>query len=73
MNTYYIIKNEIRTDGVINNSIVSRNSFATGLAEYYAQCSKAPTATAFTSVHIVLADSKLNIVKKEDIEIEVTE
>lgn len=65
---YYIVKNEIRPDGIINNAVVGRQSFGSGLAEYYSQCSKAPMSTTFTSVHIALLDEELNVVKKEDIE-----
>lgn len=64
---YFIIKNEIRPDGVVNNAVVGRQTFASGLAEFFTQCSKAPMNESFTSVHVVLADEELNVVKTEHI------
>ena len=67
MEQHFIIKNEIRPDGVVNNSVVSRSTFASGLAEYYAQCSKAPMNENFTDVHVMLTDSNLEVIKVEHI------
>lgn len=64
---YFVFKNEIRPDGVVNNSVVSRSSFASGLAEFFSQASKAPMNENFVSVHIILADSEMNVIKTEHI------
>lgn len=65
--THFIIKTEIRPDGVVNNAVTPRQTFASGLAEFFHQCSKAPMNEQFVSVHIVLADEEMNVIKTEHI------
>ena len=67
MEQYFVIKNEIRPDGAVNNDVVSRSTFASGLAEFFSKCAKAPTNVNFTSVHVMLTDSELNVIKTEHI------
>lgn len=64
---YFVIEHDVRPDGVVNTSENARSSFAQGLAYFYEKCSKAPTSEVFVSVHIMLVDESLNIIKKEDI------
>ena len=68
MTPYFIIKNEVRPDGIVNNAVVSRSTFASGLAEFFAQASKAPMNEQFVSVHLTLTDAELNVIKAEHIE-----
>lgn len=64
---YYIIENQIRPDGEVNTSTVSRSSFALALSYYYERCSKMVVNDQFLSVHVMLTDEKLEVVKKDDL------
>ena len=52
-----------RPDGVINNSVTSRSSLATGLALYYDRASKAVTSTQFTGIALTLTDENGSIIE----------
>lgn len=55
---YYIIEIQNRADGVDNvQTIVSRQSLATGLSYFYDRCSKMAGTTLYPSVTILLMDS----------------
>lgn len=63
---YYIIEIQNRADGVDNvQTIVARQSLATGLSYYYDRCSKMAGTTLYPSVTIVLMDSDGTIIKNE--------
>lgn len=52
-----------RPDGLINSSVTTRSSLATGLALYYDRASKAVTSTQFTGVALTLTDEDGNIIE----------
>ena len=65
---YYTYEHQIKADGSANIiAAISRSSFALGLSYYYERCSKMVANTEFVSVHIMLVDEKLAIVKKDDL------
>ena len=54
-----------RPDGIINSSVTTRNSLATGLALYYDRASKAVTSTQFTGVALTLQTEDGEIVENK--------
>ena len=54
-----------RPDGLINSSVTTRSSLATGLALYYDRASKAVTSTQFTGVALTLEDEDGNIIENK--------
>jgi len=64
---YYIIEHQKRTDGEINVSEVSRQSFASALSYYHERYSKMVVNTEFKSVSIMLVDENLNVVQQDTI------
>ena len=54
-----------RPDGIINSTVTTRSSFATGLALYYDRASKAVTSTQFTGVALTLTDEDGNIIENK--------
>ena len=62
---YYIIENQIRDDGVINNIVTVRQSFASGLSYFYDRCSKMIVTELYPKVAISLTDEELNVVQHE--------
>lgn len=62
---YFITELDARPDGIINNSLTSRSSLATGLSYYYDRASKAVTSTQFTGVALTLQDEDGNILLNE--------
>lgn len=64
---YYILENQIRPNGEVNVSETARSSFSSALSYYYERCSKMVVTELFTSVHIMLVDEKLNVVKRDDL------
>lgn len=65
---YYIIEHDLRPDGEVNVSEVSRSSFATALSYYYERCSKMVVTDQFKGVHIMLVDEQLNEIKKDHLQ-----
>lgn len=65
---YYIIEHQIKPNGEVNVSEVARSSFSSALSFYYERCSKMVVTDLFTSVHIMLTDEKLNVIKKDDLQ-----
>ena len=59
---YFVTELDARPDGIINNSITSRSSLATGLSYYYDRASKAVTSTQFTGVALTLQDEQGTII-----------
>lgn len=62
---YFITELDARPDGIINSSITSRSSLATGLSYYYDRASKAVTSTQFTGVALTLQDENGSIILNE--------
>jgi hypothetical protein len=62
---YFIIELQTRPDGIVNSTITSRSSLATGLALYYERASKAVTSTQFTKVALTLQDDDGNIIENK--------
>lgn len=69
---YYVIENQIRADGVINNSMTARQSFASGLSLFYDRCSKMVVTELYPKVAISLVDEELNEIKHEVIQTQWT-
>lgn len=65
---YYILENQIRPDGEVNTSTTARTTFSNALSFYYERCSKMVTTELFTSVHLMLVDEMLNVVKADHLE-----
>lgn len=64
---YYIIEHQIRPDGQVNTSEAARSSFSSALSYYYERCSKMVVTDQFKSVHVMLVDEKLEVIKKDDL------
>ena len=62
---YYIIENQIRADGQINNSVTPRQSFASGLSLYYDRCSKMVMTELYPKVAVMLCDEELNVIEHQ--------
>lgn len=62
---YFVTELDARPDGIINNSITSRSSLATGLSYYYDRASKAVTSQQFTGVALTLQDEQGTIILNE--------
>jgi hypothetical protein len=60
---YYVIENQIRDDGQINNSMTARQSFASGLSLYYDRCSKMVMTELYPKVAVMLMDEELNVIE----------
>lgn len=66
---YYIIEIQNRADGVDNvQSIVSRQSLATGLSYFYDRCSKIAGTTLYPTVTLMLIDSNGNVIENKHLE-----
>lgn len=66
--TYYVIENQLRADGVINNSMTARQSFASGLSLYYDRCSKMVMTELYPRVAVMLVDAELNVIEHKVID-----
>lgn len=64
---YYIIEHDLRPDGEVNVSEVSRSSFSSALSYYYERCSKMVVTDQFKSVHVMLVDETLSVIKKDNL------
>lgn len=62
---YFVTELQKRPDGIINNTLTSRSSLATGLSYYYDRASKAVTSTQFTGVALTLQDENGSILLNE--------
>lgn len=70
---YYVIENQIRDDGQINNSVTARQSFASGLSLYYDRCSKMVMTELYPKVAVMLVDEELNVIEQKVIETQYVE
>lgn len=64
---YYIIEHQIKPNGEVNVSEIARSSFSSALSYYYERCSKMVVTDLFKSVHIMLTDETLSVIKKDDL------
>ena len=62
---YFITELQARPDGIINSSITTRSSLATGLSLYYSRAAAAVTSEQFTGVALTLQDQNGNILLNE--------
>ena len=62
---YFITELQTRPDGIVNSTITTRSSLATGLAYYYQRASVAVTNKDFTSVALTLQDQDGEIIENK--------
>ena len=66
---YYIIEIQNRDDGIDNvQSIVARQSLATGLSYFYDRCSKMAGTTLYPTVTLMLIDSNGKVIENKHLE-----
>lgn len=70
---YYIIENQFRPDGQINNSIISRADYYAALSYYYERMSKMVATELYTKVAITILNEDLNTVQQNIIETQYKE
>lgn len=62
---HYVIENQIRADGAINNTVTARSSFASGLSLYYDRCAKMVMTELYPKVAVMLTDEELNVIEHQ--------
>ncbi len=62
---YFITELQTRPDGIVNSTITTRSSLATGLSYYYTRAAAAVTSEQFTGVALTLQDQDGNILLNE--------
>ena len=62
---YFVTELQSRPDGIINSTITTRSSLATGLSLYYTRAAAAVTSEQFTGVALTLQDQDGNILLNE--------
>ena len=65
---FTIIENQVRPDGIINQTKETRASFAAGLSYFFDRASKMCMTELYTKVYIVMLDEHLNVVEHRDID-----
>lgn len=68
MENYYIIEHQIRPDGMVNVSEVSRSSYALALSYYHERISKMLVNTEFVLVSVMLVNAKLEMLSRDEIQ-----
>lgn len=63
---YFVTELQNRPDGLVNNTITSRSSLATGLSLWYQRASVAVTSKDFVTVALMLQDQHGRVVKNEE-------
>lgn len=63
---YFVTELQTRPDGIVNSSITTRSSLATGLSLYYTRAAAAVTSEQFTKVALTLQDQNGNIILNEN-------
>ncbi len=69
---YFITELDARPDGIINSTITTRSSLATGLSLYYTRAAAAVTSTQFTGVALTVQDENGTIILNDHFETEYT-
>ena len=62
---YFVTELQARPDGLVNSTITTRSSLATGLSLYYSRAAAAVTSEQFTGVALTLQDQDGNILLNE--------
>ena len=62
---YFITELDARPDGIINSTLTTRSSLATGLSLYYTRAAAAVTSEQFTGVALTLQDEQGTIILNE--------
>ena len=62
---YFVTELQARPDGLVNSTITTRSSLATGLSLYYTRAAAAVTSEQFTGVALTLQDQDGNILLNE--------
>ena len=62
---YFVTELQARPDGIINSTITTRSSLATGLSYYYTRAAAAVTSEQFIGVALTLQDQNGNILLNE--------
>ena len=62
---YFVTELQARPDGIINSTITTRSSLATGLSLYYSRAAAAVTSEQFTGVALTLQDQNGTILLNE--------
>lgn len=62
---YFVTELQTRPDGLVNSTITTRSSLATGLSLYYTRAAAAVTSEQFTGVALTLQDQYGNIILNE--------
>ena len=62
---YFVTELQSRPDGLVNSTITTRSSLATGLSLYYTRAAAAVTSEQFTGVALTLQDQDGNILLNE--------
>ena len=62
---YFVTELQARPDGIINSTITTRSSLATGLSYYYTRAAAAVTSEQFTGVALTLQDQNGTILLNE--------
>lgn len=62
---YFITELQTRPDGIVNSTITTRSSLATGLSYYYTRASSAVTSEQFTGVALTLQDQNGGLLLNE--------
>ena len=70
---YFITELQKRPDGIVNSTLTTRSSLATGLSYYYDRASKAVTSQQFTGVALTLQDETGNIIENKSFDTDYTE
>ena len=62
---YFVTELQARPGGIINSTITTRSSLATGLSLYYTRAAAAVTSEQFTGVALTLQDQNGTIILNE--------
>ena len=62
---YFITELQTRPDGIVNSTLTTRSSLATGLSYYYDRASKAVASKNLLSVALTLQDEEGTIVENK--------
>lgn len=65
---FYIIENQHRPDGIINNQCSARTTRAAALSYYHERYSKMCVNEEFVRVSLLLVDENLNVIQHDDVE-----
>ena len=64
----FLTELQSRPDGIVNSTLTTRSSLATGLALYYQRAAAAVTSKDFTQVALCLMDAYGNIIENKKID-----